>query len=163
MVITHFAVVDIFFCFVDYALYLTDIALRNDVPESVRQMALALFKKYIEENWSDEQTTLSTQSKNLIKNRIYHGLKEPRRQLRNSFAYCIAFIVCKDWPHGEWNEFFDFAQHYIYTKRDIPVLGVLRAYQDILLLSDDLHFNELVSILLNSLSHILKLEEVKNN
>lgn len=151
--------------FLDYGLYLIEIALRKDAPYPVRQMSLVLLRQFVENNWSktnehDATSVLTPECKNMIQKEILNGLKELNCKIRNSFAYCIAFMGCKDWPKGQWPGFVDYLTTMVFDMNSCVPSGVIRVYQDILRVIDDNYINVILTTIIDDIYYILRNQEV---
>lgn len=128
-------------------------------------MAVLLLKRHIENNWPKlecdimSSRTIDSDIKSSIRRLLVHGLKQPDRMIRNSFAYCIAFIISKDWPN-QWSSCFQILNQYLSDSSEFIALGVVKVYQEILHLVDGNIIRLIVPVIMDQLCGILLSEQV---
>lgn len=106
-----------------YHLLLQEVYLNQDLPLSVRWIAVICFKNGIEKHWrSSRPNAITKEEKVKIRARLFAALGEKNTQLTIQNAHATARIVRFDFP-GEWSSLFDdlarLLEELVFVKSDI--------------------------------------------
>eukprot|EP01128_Nolandella_sp_AFSM9_P000404 TRINITY_DN10565_c0_g1_i1.p1 TRINITY_DN10565_c0_g1~~TRINITY_DN10565_c0_g1_i1.p1 ORF type:complete len:1051 (+),score=154.39 TRINITY_DN10565_c0_g1_i1:32-3154(+) len=87
-----------------FGVLLTQIFLKDDVPEDLRQLAGILLKYYVKEQWDamceklNGRRVPTDEEKTAIKQQLPEGLQSANVKIRTVSSMCIASIAAWDWP-----------------------------------------------------------------
>lgn len=155
---------------VEYGGYLAEIALNEEYYLPARQMSVLLLKSHIENHWTSSAADSALpecwfseaeeqQLRKDLKRLLLDGMLQDNRMIRNSFAYCLAFVISKDWP-DDWPDCFDLLDGFLSEREDCSMLGIVTVYQELLHLMSPDKLQAIVSILIDQLCRILFGEQV---
>ncbi|XP_017062198.1 importin-9 [Drosophila ficusphila] len=112
-----------------YGVYLSEIIMNQSHELPLRQIAIVMLTRYVENHWSDDQdSAASEQAKRTIRNILPNGLYDPNSKIRSSVAHTISTIAATDYPHG-WSELFDIIVKCLGGNED-SIHGAMQVLQD---------------------------------
>ncbi|KAH8381947.1 hypothetical protein KR009_001132 [Drosophila setifemur] len=119
-----------------YGVYLSEIIMNQAHELPLRQIAIIMLTRYVENHWSDDQGAgdkangcmASEQAKRTIRNILPNGLYDPNSKIRSSVAHTISTIAATDYPHG-WAELFDIIVKCLGGNED-SIHGAMQVLQD---------------------------------
>ncbi|KAK7063933.1 ARM repeat-containing protein [Favolaschia claudopus] len=84
-------------------LSLSSLVVAQDAEMPLRQSASIVLRKYVTERWSPFFQTFKgsappVETKNQIRQAVFHGLSDPERQIRTLCAHTLSSIASSDWP-----------------------------------------------------------------
>ncbi|KAH8313820.1 hypothetical protein KR067_012298 [Drosophila pandora] len=119
-----------------YGVYLSEIIMNQAHELPLRQIAIIMLTRYVENHWTDERDSgekingcmASEQAKRTIRNILPNGLYDPNSKIRSSVAHTISTIAATDYPHG-WAELFDIIVKCLGGNED-SIHGAMQVLQD---------------------------------
>ncbi|XP_017119100.1 importin-9 [Drosophila elegans] len=119
-----------------YGVYLSEIIMNQAHELPLRQIAIVMLTRYVENHWADDQEAggkakgcmASEQAKRTIRNILPNGLYDPNSKIRSSVAHTISTIAATDYPHS-WAELFDIIVKCLGGNED-SIHGAMQVLQD---------------------------------
>ncbi|XP_065721362.2 importin-9 [Drosophila suzukii] len=119
-----------------YGVYLSEIIMNQAHELPLRQIAIVMLTRYVENHWTDDQDSggkangcmASEQAKRTIRNILPNGLYDPNSKIRSSVAHTISTIAATDYPQG-WAELFDIIVKCLGGNED-SIHGAMQVLQD---------------------------------
>ncbi|BFF89262.1 importin-9 [Drosophila madeirensis] len=122
-----------------YGVYLSEIIMNQSHELPLRQIAIVMLTRYVENHWTDvnaeglkndkaNSCMASEQAKRTIRNILPNGLYDPNSKIRSSVAHTISTIASTDYPHG-WTELFDIIVKCLGGNED-SIHGAMQVLQD---------------------------------
>ncbi|KAI8045787.1 hypothetical protein M5D96_001976, partial [Drosophila gunungcola] len=115
-----------------YGVYLSEIIMNQAHELPLRQIAIVMLTRYVENHWTDDQEAggkaKGEQAKRTIRNILPNGLYDPNSKIRSSVAHTISTIAATDYPHS-WAELFDIIVKCLGGNED-SIHGAMQVLQD---------------------------------